>query len=795
MGLKATSETALPEPPSINVEAIPPALKDRPQWVVWRKVTRKAKSTKVPFRSLLPHAESSTTDETTWSTFEEAVDAAADASNRLDGIGFVFAPDDGFAGVDLDHCLDDEGTMQPWARSILDRVPGYAEISPSGRGVKLFVRSTVPHGKGRKVSKLGDGSGAVEVYDRGRYFTVTGLVFTATHKTIVDASGHLAALHAELFPAKTEAPRIAPAIAGRFEDAELVARASRASKGGDGFARLWAGSIDGYPSKSEADLALASALAFWTGGEAAAVDRLFRQSGLYSEKWDRESYRGPTIAKACDRRTFFDPSRNTTLGPARPSEDAGAPREPGDVVGGDHGDDGEESRRRTDLGNALRLVKLSGDEIRYCFPWGKWLGWAGDRWQADETGVIYRHARRVVAQLHREAADEPDEASRKAKVAWAMACESEKRINAMASMARHEPGIPILPDELDSDSWLLNCPNGTVDLRSGRLGPHVRPDLITKRTGVRYDAGASCPSWESFLDWAMQGDLKMVDFLRRAVGYSLSGDVGEHALFFLYGRGRNGKSTFLNAVLGTLGDYAITINADLLTAKNQDEHPTGVADLQGRRFVATIEVEDGRRMAESLVKTLTGGDTIRARRMRQDFYEFPPTHKLWMAANHKPTVKGTDDGIWRRIKLIPFAAQVEVSKVDRSLSTRLKAESPGILAWAVRGFEEWRTGGLQEPAAVLDATAEYREEMDLMADFLGESCLVADQARVPAGLLYEAYGNWCKRSGVHAVSSNKFGRLMTERGFPIDKKTSRHMRMGIGLKDDPNRSQQPDDDF
>jgi putative DNA primase/helicase len=792
VGLLAKSEPVAHPTPEIDAAAVPAELKARDQWVVWRKVVRKGKSTKVPFRSLVPHAEASTTDESTWSTFDEAMDAASDGSNRLHGIGFVFSPEDGLAGIDLDNCLDEEGTMQPWARSILDRVPGYAEVSPSGRGVKLFVASEVPHGKGRKVSKLGDGSGAVEVYDRGRYFTVTGRVFTASHRAIVDASGHLAALHAELFPPKSEPRRVSPAVAGRFEDAELVARASRASRGGDNFARLWAGSTDGYPSKSEADLALASALAFWTGGDPEAVDRLFRLSGLYSEKWDRESYREPTIQKAVDRRTFFDPNKQAPLGPARPVGD-GTPRQPGDMEA-DHADD-EGCSRRTDLGNALRLVRLAGDEVRYCFPWGKWLGWAGDRWQPDETGIIYRHARRVVAELHREAKDEADEASRKAKVAWAMACESEKRINAMASMARHEPGIPVLPDQLDADPWLLNCPNGTVDLRSCRLGPHVRPDLITRRAGVPFRPDAPCPAWEAFLSWAMAGDPDMVGFLRRAVGYSLSGDVGEHALFFLYGRGRNGKSTFLNAVLHALGDYAITINADVLTAKNQDEHPTGVADLQGRRFVATIEVEDGKRMAESLVKTLTGGDTIRARRMRQDFYEFPPTHKLWMAANHKPTVKGTDDGIWRRIKLIPFAAQVDPSRIDRSLPARLKAEAPGILAWAVRGLGEWLTGGLREPPAVLEATAEYREEMDLMADFLGDRCLVADSARVAAGPLYQAYVDWCKRTGGHPATMNKFGRLMTERGFPIDKKNSRNTRLGIGLKDDPNAAEPPEQPF
>jgi putative DNA primase/helicase len=353
----------------------------------------------------------------------------------------------------------------------------------------------------------------------------------------------------------------------------------------------------------------------------------------------------------------------------------------------------------------------------------------------------------------------------------------------MVSLARQEPGIPVLPEQLDADPWVLNCPNGTLDLRNGRLGPHIRGDLLTKRTGVPFDPYADCPTWEAFLERIMGSDSPLMGFLRRAVGYALVGVVTEHVLFFLYGRGRNGKSTFLNTILFALGDYAITVNADLLTSKGQDEHPTGVADLQGRRFVSTIEVEDGRRMAESLVKTLTGADRIRARRMRQDFYEFDPTHTLFLAANHKPTVRGTDEGIWRRIKLVPFKVQIPDDEVDRDLPARLRAEAPGVLAWAVRGCLEWQAEGLAEPAAVAEATADYRAEMDVLADFLGERCQVAPGLRARAGPLYRAYAEWAKDTGNHQLSMNKFGRLLSERGFPPEKSNSTAWRLGLAMRD------------
>jgi putative DNA primase/helicase len=763
-------------------QAIPPELRATPRWIVWKVRDRDGKPDKPPFdyRTGRP---GDVTDPAVWLPFDGAIKLIG----RFDGIGFAFSPRDDFAGIDLDHCIDEDGNLEPWAERIVDGLQSYTERSPSGRGLHVLIRGKLPpEARRNKMGGYGaDGSGVVEMYDHARYFTVTGDHWDGTPEVIHDRGEELAAFYREIFPegAKKGENGVAHPRPHDLSDDAILERARRAWNG-EKFRDLFdSGDTSRYHGDdSRADLALCSHLAFWAGGATDVIDRLFRESALFRPKWDEArgqlTYGERTINKALEgMRAFYDPTARKP------------PREPGE----DDAAEGEDLApvNRTDLGNARRLVRTFGDDLRYCHPWGKWLAWTGDHWQVDETGAVYRNAREVIAQLHAEAAEADDDAVHKALAAWALASESEKRINSMVSLARQEPGIPILPGALDAWPWLLNCPNGTADLRSGKLGPHVKGDHLMKRTDTPLDPDAKCPLWDDFLRKVMGEDQELIDFLRRAVGYAITADITEHVLFFLYGRGRNGKSTFLNTLIGVLGDYAITINAELLATRPQDEHPTAMADLQGRRFVATSEVEDGRRMAESLVKKLTGGERIRARKMRQDFYEFDPTHTLFLAANHKPTVRGTDEGIWRRIKLVPFAVQIPPEEVDRSLPLKLKAEAAGILAWAVRGCIEWQAGGLAEPAAVTSATDEYRSEMDVFAGFLAEKCFVADGVRAKSGDLYLAYTGWCRETGNVQLSSNKFGRLLTERGFGSEKANSTAWRLGVGLLEAPKPEVKP----
>lgn len=300
--------------PDIDPANIPAELRDLDQWVVWRKATRKGKVTKVPFMALVTDLEASSTDNRTWATFQEAMDAATDPSNRLDGIGFVFSETDGLAGVDMDNCLED-GEVLPWAEAILSRLHGFAEVSPSGEGIKVFVRGSVPGGRGRKLQKLGhDETGAIECYDRGRYFTVTGNRLDS-HTEIVDAPGQLAELHAEWFPPPVpdDQPRRTSSTPTDMDDRRVFDLATRARNGAK-FAQLWSGDITGYPSKSEADLALCSAISFFTQ-DPAQVERIFSGSGLVSAKWsERADYRQRTIARSLERATTYDPGYDSGSG-------------------------------------------------------------------------------------------------------------------------------------------------------------------------------------------------------------------------------------------------------------------------------------------------------------------------------------------------------------------------------------------------------------------------------------------------------------------------------------------------
>lgn len=414
----------------------------------------------------------------------------------------------------------------------------------------------------------------------------------------------------------------------------------------------------------------------------------------------------------------------------------------------------------TDLGNAERFVALHGENVRYCYPWAKWLIWTGARWERDDSGKVHKLAKVTVRGIYREAATAEDEDRRKALAKHAARSEGADKIRAMLELAKSE--VPASPDEFDSVPWLLNAPNGTVDLQTGELREHRRKDLLTKMAGADYTPTAAAPTWAATLEHALPSQ-ELRRFFKKLAGYAFSGDVSEHILAVLYGTGANGKSTILNALLAAAGDYGMQAAPDLLVAK-KGSHPTEVADLFGMRLVASIEVEDGRRLAESLVKQLTGGDKVRARRMRQDFWQFDPTHKVFMAVNHKPEVRGTDTAIWRRLRLIPFEQTIPPAEQDKKLPQKLEAELPGILRWALEGCLEWQHEGLQAPEEVRKATGAYRSEMDVIGAFLQDECEIGREFREPFTTLYKRYEEWCEDGGERAETRRKFNARLKERG-------------------------------
>jgi putative DNA primase/helicase len=441
---------------------------------------------------------------------------------------------------------------------------------------------------------------------------------------------------------------------------------------------------------------------------------------------------------------------------------------------------------RTDWGNAQRLVREHGAHLRYCFSWGKWLVWDGNRWKLDESGEVMRRAKETVHEMYREASDnfqrlqgqlealpkdDPNEKQlllalkeAKADLDHALKSESLRRLESMVRLAESEPGVPIGHEELDKDPWLLNVRNGTIDLRTEEVRPPRREDLLTRRLDVDFDPEAKAPRWEEFLAQIMDKNPELIDFLCRAIGYTLTGSVKEQVLFFLHGSGANGKSTFLGTILHLLGDYGMQAPAELIMVRQGETHPTERADLCGRRMVYCIEVDQGRHMAESLVKQLTGGERIRARRMREDFWEFGPTHKLFLAGNHKPKIRGTDNGIWRRIHLIPFTVAIEEKDQDKDLPEKLRAELPGILAWAVRGCLEWQKQGLNPPKEVREATDRYRDEMDDLAAFLEENGVLGQGKKAQSTRLWKRYRDWSGGRG-SLQNQKELKKALTDRGF------------------------------
>jgi putative DNA primase/helicase len=458
---------------------------------------------------------------------------------------------------------------------------------------------------------------------------------------------------------------------------------------------------------------------------------------------------------------------------------------------GDKGKGQESLRglRLTDWGNAERLVALHGQDLRYCYPWGKWLVWDGRRWAIDLIGAVEQRAKDAVRSIYREAATSRDKKEREALAHHALASESEVRRKAMVASARNEPGIPVMPENLDRAHWLFNVLNGTLNLQSGELMPHRRADLITKLALVEYDPQAQCPTWLAFLEKILNGDRTMIKFLQKAVGYALTGDIREQCLFFLYGLGANGKTTFLETLQALWGDYAKRTSTETFLVKKGNSIPNDVAALRGSRLVTAVEVESGRRLAEVLLKEMTGGDTMIARFLWGEFFEFKPEFKIFLAANHKPVIRGTDNGVWRRIRLVPFTVQIPRDMQDKELSAKLRGELPGILNWAMEGCLEWQQEGLTPPPEVRMATNTYRKEMDPLGGFIEECCVIAPGAEAMAKDLYKAYTAWAEDNGEkQPMSQKEFGGRLKERGLMNIQETRGKNKglfkwLGLGLRD------------
>ena len=416
----------------------------------------------------------------------------------------------------------------------------------------------------------------------------------------------------------------------------------------------------------------------------------------------------------------------------------------------------------TDEALALRFADQHADDLRYVAAWGRWLHWTGTHWQLDETLQAFDHARAIC----RCAAAE----CKKDKLAIALA--SAKTVAAVERLAKADRRHAATVDQWDVDPWALNTPSGVIDLRNGKSLPHDPADHHTRITAV--SSGGDCPTWLDFLDRVTDGDRDLQAFMQRMLGYALTGDISAHALFFLYGTGANGKSVLIDTVSGILGDYHRTAPIETFTASASERHPTDLAMLRGARLVTAVETEEGRRWAESKIKTLTGGDKIAARFMRQDFFEFVPQFKLVIAGNHKPGLRSVDEAIRRRFNLVPFSVTIPPVERDPNLRDELKTEWPGILRWLIVGCLTWQRDGLNPPQAVREATAAYLEAEDATGAWLEEACIRDPQAWTTSTELFSSWKSWAERAGEPVGTSKRFSQSLETRGFqPLRKMNGR----------------------
>jgi putative DNA primase/helicase len=341
--------------------------------------------------------------------------------------------------------------------------------------------------------------------------------------------------------------------------------------------------------------------------------------------------------------------------------------------------------------------------------------------------------------------------------------------------------------ELDTNPWLFNCLNGTIDLQTGQLLPHRKEDLITVIVPTEYHPDAQYPRWLSFLDRVTGGDSDLVAYLQRGIGYSLTGDTRSQVIFLLYGLGNNGKSTFTMTIRRLMAAYAERLDADDLMVKDRKlggGPKEGIANLRNKRYVVGSELQDGKRLDVSLVKDMTGGETVKARRLYEHDVEFMPSFKLWLYGNHKPVIADSTLSIWRRVKQIPFDVTIPASEVDPDLPSKLEAELPGILAWAVKGCLDWQRYGLKEPEVVTTATASYRHEQDILGDFLEDCCILEPLATIPKSELKDEYQKWCQDNSVESVTQKTFRARLVEKGIGEGRIGKARYWRGIRLRTD-----------
>ena len=776
--------------PKFNYQNIPQELRNLKQWGLFelKWIEARKKNTKIPINPYDGSAGKSN-DPNTWSDFDTAMRALNDVE-RADGLAFYFA--NGYVGLDIDHI---DSNLEDWRAG--DNDPNnlvnkfqdltdntYMEVSQSGEGIHAIFKGKIPGKRRRK--------GNYEMYQTGRFFALTGnnIIPDPTIKSMSD--DEMKTLYEFLFgkdnivQLHSESDNITPVD---LSVAEIIKRAENSAKTGTRFTMFMKGGWEQfYASHSEADMAFANDLAFWTGRDFHKMDTIFRNSSLMREKFD-EKHGAVTYGTS-----LLNKAINETQNIYNPESDSQDSESSYTFSFNEDKTKKIIPRSWDDQGRGLRMRDQFATVLKFNAVDKKWFFFNGSYWQEDIGNQrVELAAERVANSIKKEKPElsfstKTDED--KAMNEWyRFQKDSRSHMAKMHMIDEFKKYVIVKHGEFDKEDMLLNTESGYVDLSSGELHDHDIDKKFSHQTVAEYSDNVDAPLWEKFLNQIFNNDEELIHYVQKAIGYSFTGSVDEQCLFILNGRGRNGKSVFSNVVSDVAGNYAKQMNVQTIVAKKNQSGSANsdIARLEGARIVTSSELNEGDRFDESLVKQLTGGDKILARFLYGSEFEYKPKFKIWMATNHLPIIRGTDDGIWRRIKIIPFNIQIPKEKVDKKLEYKLKAEYTGILNWIVQGAIMWQQEGLEDPEAVTKVIETYRAEMDPLDAFLEECCTTGQNYSIKAREMYDAYHEWAKESEEYKMSLNKFGREMSKKLLRVKKRDGWYY-VGLKLKE-------PDSDY
>lgn len=738
-------------------ESIPKEVKAQASFCLWRLENRNGRMTKLPYQR--NGHRGNPADKSTFTDFVSACSVLQD----YDGIGMgVF---DGYSAVDIDHCVEN-GKLSELARDIVDTMDSYTEFSPSGNGIRIIfkVRNLVYDQTRYYVNNRNIG---LEIYISGRthkFVTLTGNALG--EKDVAERNVQIMAVLEKYMVKPTQTPTVpAATAAGSYLTDEDVVCKAMDSKQGIKFRDLWNGDIPAGKSHSEADLALCSIFAFWCGGDMDQIDRLFRQSGLMRDKWERDDYRMATLQKAVSTaKEFYKPIHAAPLYEFH----ALLPTlEKLDVV--------NTSRYRSgDIGYGRLFADVYQDIARYVPERKKWYVYNGKRWAPDVGGMaVMEQSKELADALMMYALSIKEEAVR---TQFITECRKwQQRRFREIYLKEAQSVYPITMERFDCDKYLFNCNNGTLDLRDGTFREHQATDLLTKQSPVDYDPQAHSPRFDRFIREISSGDMEKAKFLQKALGYGLSGDTRYECLFFLYGElTRNGKGTLMESCLSVLGDYGKAVKPETIAQKhnvNSQAPSEDLARLAGIRFANISEPGRGMPLNAAQVKSMTGNDTQNARFLNENSFEFKPQFKIYINTNYLPVISDTTLFSSGRVVIIPFNRHFEEWEQDKTLKEEFaKPEvQSAVLNWLVEGFRLLQQEGMYQPISVSEAIRDYAHESNKIAQFTEERLVAEPGSEVRTSAVYEAYRSWCYENGCYTENSRNFNHELRKIA-PVERK-------------------------